>query len=52
MSLTEPPRWNDQQFEEQRTIASAAFCEERLREPVESNTAKSSTATQRASGPC
>ena len=35
MSLTEPPRWNDQQFEEQRTIASAAFCEERLREPVE-----------------
>ncbi len=35
MSPAEPPRWNDQQFEEQLTVAKAAFCEERLREPTE-----------------
>ena len=35
MSAAEPPRWNDQQFEEQLTVATAAFCEERLREPAE-----------------
>jgi len=35
MSPTEPPRWSDEQFEEQLTVARAAFCEERLREPGE-----------------
>ena len=35
MSPIEPPRWSDEQFEEQRTIALAAFRDERLREPVE-----------------
>ena len=35
MSPIEPPRWGDQQFEEQLTAAKAAFCEERLREPLE-----------------
>lgn len=35
MSPIEPPRWNDQQFEEQLTVAEAAFREERLREPAE-----------------
>ena len=35
MSLNEPPRWSDQQFEEQMTVAKGAFCEERLHEPLE-----------------
>lgn len=35
MSLNEPPRWSDQEFEEQLTAAETAFCEERLREPLE-----------------
>ena len=35
MSLAEPPRWDDEQFEEQLATALAAFREERLREPIE-----------------
>ena len=35
MSRAEPPRWSDQQLADQLMIASAAFREERIREPVE-----------------
>lgn len=35
MIATDPPRWSEAEFEEQLAVASAAFREERLREPVE-----------------
>lgn len=31
MSLIDPPRWNEDELDEQLTVAKAAFCEERLR---------------------
>ena len=35
MSLLDPPRWSDKEFEEHLTIAATSFREDRIREPVE-----------------
>ena len=35
MSLIDPPRWSETDFDEQLSIASTAFRKERIREPVE-----------------
>ena len=35
MNRTTPPRWTEDELEEQLSVSATAFCEERIREPIE-----------------